>query len=112
MMGAYNRDVSKRKALRKRRLARMMYHYEWEPSSWEYYDNLHQYSKNKIHCSCPMCSTKTRNKGHRRHKAGNYNRNLNYKASELRRLLAMDYEEMEFTGIQINRPNRCKYESE
>lgn len=21
----------------------------------EYYDNLHQYSKNKIHCSCPMC---------------------------------------------------------
>lgn len=20
-----------------------------------YYDNLHQYSKNKIHCSCPLC---------------------------------------------------------
>ena len=20
------------------------------------YDNLHQYSKNKIHCSCPLCS--------------------------------------------------------
>ena len=26
------------------------------------YDNLHQYSKNKIHCSCPMCRTKTNNK--------------------------------------------------
>ena len=22
---------------------------------WDYYDNLHQYSKNKIHCSCPLC---------------------------------------------------------
>ena len=30
------------------------------------YDNLNQYSKNKNHCSCPMCSAKTRNKGHRR----------------------------------------------
>ena len=29
---------------------------------WDYYDNLHQYSKNKIHCSCPMCSQKTNNK--------------------------------------------------
>lgn len=27
------------------------------------YDNLHQYSKNKIHCSCPLCSNKTNNKG-------------------------------------------------
>ena len=109
MIGAYNRDVSIRKALRKRRLARVIYH--WNPE-WEYYDNLHQFSKNKIHCSCPMCSTKTRNKGHRRYKSGNYNRNLNYKASELRRLLAMDEEEMEFNGARIWRPNRCKYESE
>ena len=23
-----------------------------------YYDNLHQYSKNKIHCSCPLCNGK------------------------------------------------------
>ena len=29
---------------------------------FEYYDNLHEYSKNKIHCSCPMCSVKTNNK--------------------------------------------------
>lgn len=57
-----------------------------------------------------VCSTKTRNKGRRRYKAGNYNRNLNYKASELRRLLAMDEEEMEYVG-RIWRPNRCKYKS-
>ena len=109
MIGAYNRDVSIRKALRKRRLAREIYH-SWGSSDQEYYDNLHQFSKNKIHCSCPYCSTKTRNKGHRRYKAGNYNRNLNYKTSELRRLLAMDEEEMEYVG-RIWRPNRCKYES-
>lgn len=24
-----------------------------------FYNNLHQYSKNKIHCSCPLCSAKT-----------------------------------------------------
>ena len=29
---------------------------------WDYYDNLHQYSKNKIHCSCPLCASKTRGK--------------------------------------------------
>ena len=23
------------------------------------YDNVHQYSKNKVHCSCPLCSAKT-----------------------------------------------------
>ena len=29
---------------------------------WDYYDNLHQYSKNKIHCSCPLCRSKTSKK--------------------------------------------------
>ena len=108
MMGQYNRDMSIRKALRKRRISRYDYWYRVEEK--DYYDNLHQYSKNKVHCSCPSCQTKTRNKGHRRYKPGNYNRNLNYKASELRRLLAMDEEEMEYVG-RIRRPNRCKYES-
>lgn len=35
-------------ALRKRRIAR-------EVLGCNYYSNLHQYSKNKIHCSCPLC---------------------------------------------------------
>ena len=69
MVSARNRDVSRRKALRKRRLAEAIYR-SWknrnEEEAWEYYDNLHQYSKNKIHCSCPLCSAKTRNKGKRR----------------------------------------------
>lgn len=98
MISAYNRDISRRKALRKRRIAREIYH-NWSNSfgeEWEYYDNLHQYSKNKIHCSCPMCSPKTRNKGRRDRK--NYARSLNYKASDIRRQIAMDDEELEYIG--------------
>ena len=37
-------------AIRKRKIARAVYH-----SDKDYYDNLHQFSKNKIHCSCPKC---------------------------------------------------------
>lgn len=94
---AYNRDVSKRKALRKRRIAKEIYH-NWSNADWEYYDNLHQYSKNKIHCSCPMCSSKTRNKGKRRYRQGNYMKHINYKASDLKRQISMDDEEFEYTG--------------
>ena len=96
---AYNRDVSKRKALRKRRLARELYH--WGIS--DYYDNLHQYSKNKIHCSCSCCSRKTRNKGKRRYKAGNYSRSLCYKASDLRKLISMDENEKSYFGTDMPR---------
>ena len=87
-MSAYNRDVSRRKALRKRRIDRAT---RWSGAN-DLYDNLHQYSKNTIHCSCPDCSTKTRNKGRRRYRKGNYNRALNYKHSELRKLENADYE--------------------
>lgn len=92
---AYNRDVSKRKALRKRRIAEEVY---WDGKEHPYYDNLHQYSKNKIHCSCPSCSSKTRNKGHRRYRPGNYMKHINYKASELRRQVSMDWDEADFFG--------------
>ena len=54
---AYNRDVSKRKALRKKRLAEEVY---YNGKVYPYYDNLHQYSKNKVHCSCPLCRLKSK----------------------------------------------------
>ena len=81
---AFNRDVSYRKAVRKRRITREVY--PCLNSEWEYYDNLHQYSKNKIHCSCPDCSEKTRNKGRRRKNANNYDRSINHKHSELKKI--------------------------
>ena len=96
---SYNRDISRRKALRKRRLAKEIY---YDEVNYPFYDNLHQYSKNKIHCSCPMCSAKTRNKGRRNRK--NYARSLNYKCADLRKLMAMDNSLEEYTGIKIHRP--------
>jgi hypothetical protein len=46
------------KAVRKQNIDRMRNHAIGWPYDW--YDNLHQYSKNKIHCSCPMCAMKRR----------------------------------------------------
>lgn len=48
---ALRRHNSRKKAIRKRNICRKHY-------GFEYYDNLHQYSKNKIHCSCPLCREK------------------------------------------------------
>lgn len=90
---AYNRDVSRRKALRKRRIAREVY---CDGDTHPYYNNLHQYSKNKIHCSCSICSTKTRNKGRRRSLHGNYSPSLNYRISELRKQQSMDADERDY----------------
>ena len=61
-----------------------------------FYKNLHQYSKNKIHCSCPMCSAKTRNKGSRRTLHANYSPSINYCISDLRKVQSMNYEEVDF----------------
>lgn len=101
MVGKYNRDVSRRKAIRKKRLAKEIC---WSPPGWEYYDNLHQFSKNKIHCSCGMCSTKTRNKGKRNKK--NYHRAINYKGSDMRKMISMDDQMEELTGQKIHRKTK------
>ena len=53
---AYFREMAWRHAIRKRRIAREVYPYN--DFGWDYYQHLHQFSKNKIHCSCPMCSAK------------------------------------------------------
>lgn len=50
--GAERRHNDISKARRKRNICREVYRSDW-------YDNLHQYSKNKIHCSCSICATKT-----------------------------------------------------
>ena len=81
---AYNRDVSRRKALRKRRITKEVYHEEG------YYDNLHQFSKNKIHCSCPMCSAKTRNKRKRNGNGWGFAPSINYKISDQRKVDRMN----------------------
>lgn len=84
---ARNRDYMWRKARHKQRLDHKISH-------WPYYNNLHQYSKNKIHCSCPDCSPKTRNKGRRDRK--NYAPSINYKHSDLIKQTKMDIDEKEY----------------
>ena len=54
-----HKDIAK--AIRKRKLAKHIYQ-SYSDSDWEYYNNLHQYSKNKIHCSCPLCAAKPRSR--------------------------------------------------
>ena len=96
MVGGENRRRSFIKALRKRKIDRAVSYpfyyrgtYKGEPMGW--YDNLHQYSKNKIHCSCPMCSAKTRNKGNSKHKG--LAKHLNYKISDMKKIQKLEYED-------------------
>ena len=60
---AYRRYMNYVKAKRKKDIDTAI---SW--GGYSYYNNLHQYSKGKIHCSCPMCRLKTKSKG--RHKRG------------------------------------------
>lgn len=46
-----------KKAIRKREIDRNT---QGSSHRQDMYDNLHQYSKNKVHCSCPLCNAKTR----------------------------------------------------
>lgn len=77
-----------RKAMRKQKIARSVYPGEGE--SWNYYDNLHQYSKNKIHCSCYSCSCKTRDRKKK------YSPTL----KERRRMDEMEYEIKEINSLE------------
>ena len=70
-----------KKAIRKRNITRS---WGW---STEYYDNLHQYSKNKIHCSCPLCAAKTRNKCRSRRKM--WQKSLNWSISDMKKIMKM-----------------------
>ena len=71
------------KAIRKMKICRDNY-------GWQYYDNLHQYSKNKIHCSCPMCSAKTN--GNFLWGSSSRHNGKNYSIKDLKRYDEMMYE--------------------
>ena len=82
--------MNRTKALRKKRI-----NWYWAIPSWSsesvpiwYYDNLHQYSKNKIHCSCPMCRNKTRNRG----AAAFYGGTNNWSISDKRKLDTLKFD--------------------
>ena len=95
----FNRKMAWRHAIRKRRIAREVYP---DDPGWEYYPNLHQFSKNKIYCSCPMCSAKTRNKGKRRKNAHGFSPSINYKISDLKKIQQLEFSEEEYQNFDFS----------
>lgn len=77
---ALRRHNDKYKALRKKKISDNYSVLLSTGTSW--YKDLHRYSKGKIHCSCPMCRAKTKNKGRRR--KGSYAPSYNPTISECR----------------------------
>lgn len=45
-------------------------------NKFPWYDNIHQYSKNKIHCSCPLCKSRS----------GENNSVMNYRATDRKKI--------------------------
>ena len=81
----FTREMRAKHIKRKKRISNMIH------SSW--YDCDGKYSKGKIHCSCGMCSDKTRNKKYkRRHLHANYAPSLNWKHSDLIKIQSMENE--------------------
>ena len=74
-----------KKALRKKRLSDA-----WMWPEHHYYDNLHQYSKNKIHCSCPICTQKTNNRGRQKYYGIG---SKNWKRSDLVKILRLQIDD-------------------
>lgn len=74
----YHRKMRANHIRRKKRITR---HY-WDTDRFPYYKFDGMYSKNKIHCSCPLCAAKTNNKGCK-WKSGS---GKNWKHSDLQRL--------------------------
>ena len=81
---AERRHADWAKAIRKQKIIKQ-YGFDW-------YRNLHQYSKNKIHCSCPLCRSKTNNKTHKHV----WFPVMNWPMCDLRRIHEMDDEKRDF----------------
>ena len=61
-----------------------------------YYKCDGAYDKGKIHCSCPMCSRKTNNRGKNRLKHGNYYPSKDWKHSDLQKIQKIENEIKEY----------------
>ena len=86
---AKRRHNDVKKAIRKRKITQEVY------GEKNYYDNLHQYSKNKIHCSCPLCSEKTSPKKNG-HYYGLTGSTKLYHSSDAKKMEGMEEQEKEY----------------
>lgn len=82
---AYNRAMRRKHIARKKKIAKKLY-------GSDYYKADGMYDKGKVHCSCPMCTRKTNNKGKNRLKHGNYFPSKDWKHSDQQKLDQMDWD--------------------
>lgn len=82
------RKTDAKKSIRKKKLDEtIFYHFaNWEPRP------LHAYSKNKIHCSCPICSAKTNNRGRNKYYGAG---SKNWKHSDRQKIESLEQKEKE-----------------
>ena len=86
----YYRKMRTKHIRRKKEIAQLNFGSGW------YYEFDGMYDKGKIHCSCPMCSRKTNNKGKNRLKHGNYYPSKDWKHSDLQKIQKMNDEIEEY----------------
>jgi hypothetical protein len=72
------------KARRKKKLCQSIW---GDGDTWFKYDG--QYIKGKIHCSCPLCSQKTKNNGY-------FGKTIEYKPSDKKKVDSMDLQVTEY----------------
>lgn len=75
------RKLNFSKAKRKKKIAQVLY-------GGDIYEHDNQYSKNKVHCSCPMCSAKS-----------NGENGENWSHSDLKKIASMNNQLKEYSGI-------------
>lgn len=69
-----------------------------EIEDYLWYRHLHQYSKGKIHCSCPMCRAKTKRNDY-------YVVGHSYTMADLRKMMRMAASEEEYYGEKLECDN-------
>lgn len=115
MNRAKRRKLNIAKALRKKKISEEVGHII-------YYDNLHQYSKNKIHCSCPMCSGMSKTNSKRVNKGGinsrgrnlgfgttNHRRGKNWSMADIRQIERMNVDD--YNAEDITAPTQMAEEN-
>ena len=86
-----------KKAIRKKNICEQVY-------GIEYYNNLHQYSKNKVHCSCPLCAAKTGDAHNNRKITGTHQRygKKNWKIGDKRKIQILNDKLKEYNDGYIS----------
>ena len=94
---ALKRHNDWKKAIRKKNICEQVY-------GIEYYNNLHQYSKNKVHCSCPLCAAKTGDTHNNRKITGTHQRygKKNWKIGDKRKIQVLNDKLKEYNNGYIS----------